>query len=313
VSRLPDGELAALLLSQRLVDVGAEPLKASEFWALTEWMPDPAVLLSCRVEDLRQIAEIDEQAAARLVERVGAATTFAFALEDAEATGLRMVSGLSPDYPIALRQRLGRSAPPVLYVLGDLDLLSSEGLGIVGSRAVSDSGATFAKGAAALVVAAGLTVFSGGAKGVDRLAMNAALDGDGQVVGVVADSLLRTGRDPEVRRAIADGGLCLCTPYKPSAGFTVANAMGRNKLIYALSQATLVVECEEGRGGTWAGAVEALRGGTAPVLSWVGPHASAGNRALVAHGATPVGHIEDLLPLPRFDESTTADQLVLGI
>jgi len=46
--------------------------------------------------------------------------------------------------------------------------------------------------------------------------------------------------------------------------------MGRNKLIYAMSTATLVVECEEGSGGTWAGAVEALRGRTAPVIAWTG-------------------------------------------
>jgi predicted Rossmann fold nucleotide-binding protein DprA/Smf involved in DNA uptake len=129
---------------------------------------------------------------------------------------------------------------------------------------------------------------------------------------VVADSLLRTSRDPETRSAISDGQLCLCSPYKPTAGFTVGNAMGRNKLIYALSSATLVVECEEGSGGTWSGAVEALRGRIAPVIAWTGPGSSPGNRALTRLGASPLELVEDLLPLPTLDALVAPAQLSLG-
>ncbi len=42
--------------------------------------------------------------------------------------------------------------------------------------------------------------------------------------------------------------------------------MGRNKLIYSLSVGMLVAECEKDKGGTWSGAVEALRQQTPPVL-----------------------------------------------
>ena len=128
--------------------------------------------------------------------------------------------------------------------------------------------------------------------------MNAAVDAGGHVVGVVADSLLRTAHDSEVRHAVNDDQLCLCSPYKPTAGFSVANAMGRNKLIYAMSTATLVVECEEGSGGTWAGAVEALRGRTAPVIAWTGVGASSGNVALRHRGA-PAGRGRGPLPAAK--------------
>ena len=55
-----------------------------------------------------------------------------------------------------------------------------------------------------------------------------------------------------------DGRLALISPYDPAAGFNVGHAMGRNKLIYALADAALVVSSDHGKGGTWEGAVEQL-------------------------------------------------------
>jgi predicted Rossmann fold nucleotide-binding protein DprA/Smf involved in DNA uptake len=172
-----------------------------------------------------------------------------------------------------------------------------------------------ARAAAALAVEHDLGVVSGGAKGVDRLAMQAALDAGGHAVGVLADSLTRTVRDAEIRRMIGDGRLCLCTPYKPTAGFSVPNAMGRNKLIYALSEATLVVAADLDKGGTWAGATEALKSSSAPVLVWTGQGAGPGNARLVELGAIPVDSLETLFPLPAIDTSPRSgtDQLALDV
>jgi predicted Rossmann fold nucleotide-binding protein DprA/Smf involved in DNA uptake len=52
--------------------------------------------------------------------------------------------------------------------------------------------------------------------------------------------------------------LVLLSPYDPQAGFNIGNAMQRNKLIYALADAALVVKSDYGKGGTWAGAIEQL-------------------------------------------------------
>ena len=136
-------------------------------------------------------------------------------------------------------------------------------------------------------------------------------------VGVLADSLARTVRDPEIRRMVGDGSLCLCTPYKPTAGFSVPNAMGRNKLIYALSRATLVVAADLEKGGTWAGATEALKTKSAPVLVWKGEGADtrAGNERLIELGATAKASVDDLFPLPSAaaPTRTATDQLALDI
>lgn len=309
-----ESSLAALLLTQRLVEGDAEPLKASEYWSLVDRLEDPADLLDRSSEALASELGVEEGFADRIVKRMAQAAQVAFALDEAEQSGLRLLSSLDEAYPAALIARLGRAAPPLLYVVGDVDLLSSGGLGIVGSRNVAPEAGELAKEAARFAAGHRLTVVSGGAKGVDRLAMGAALDADGAAVGVLADSLTRTVKDADLRRAVLDGKLCLCTPYKPSAGFTVATAMGRNKLIYALSVGTLVVASEKEKGGTWSGAVEALRNGYAPVVVWTGEGAGTGNAALAARGAGSISDI-DHLPLLRLrlDEAAAKASRSVGV
>jgi predicted Rossmann fold nucleotide-binding protein DprA/Smf involved in DNA uptake len=261
-------------------------------------------------------AGVEGPLADRIADLVGAATSFAFALEDQEQSGLRVVASVDDDYPAALVDRLGRGAPPLLYLVGDARLLATALLGVVGSREVAEGAADAARRAAGVAVAHGLGVVSGGAKGVDRLAMGASLDAGGHAVGVLADSLARTVRDAEIRRMIGEGRLCLCTPYKPTAGFSVPNAMGRNKLIYALSEATFVVAADLEQGGTWAGAVEALKAGTTPVVVWTGEDAGPGNSKLVDRGAKAITRVDDLFPLPPSagrDVAAPADQLAMDV
>lgn len=311
-----DTALAALLLCQRLVDTPVAPLKSSEYWALLDAVDDPAALLGLDAAAIAPKVGVDAGMADRLAQLLDAATAFAFRLDEAEQAGLRLLASVDEDYPPALTARLGRRAPPLLYLVGDPALLRAGLLGIVGSRDIAEAAAQVAREAAAAAARQRFGVISGAAKGVDRLAMTSVLDAGGSAVGVLADSLTRMTRDPEVRQAVSDGRLCLCTPYKPTAGFSVANAMGRNKLIYALSKATLVVAADAERGGTWAGATEAIRQSTAPVLVWTGAGAGNGNALLAEHGATAVDQLSDLFPLPaptpRVSEARP-DQLALEV
>jgi DNA processing protein len=88
--------------------------------------------------------------------------------------------------------------------------------------------------------------------------MRGALEASGKVAGVLADSLERAALNREPRNVLMDGQLVLISPYDPSAGFNVGHAMQRNKLIYVLADAALVVSSDYEKGGTWAGAVEQL-------------------------------------------------------
>ncbi|OGK90400.1 MAG: hypothetical protein A2X50_10885 [Candidatus Rokubacteria bacterium GWF2_70_14] len=123
---------------------------------------------------------------------------------------------------------------------------------------MDDALVEYTEGIGRLTAKARRTLVSGGARGIDQAAMRGALEAGGKVAGVLADSLERAALNREHRNLLMDGRLVLISPYDPSAGFNVGHAMQRNKLIYALADAALVVSSDYEKGGTWAGAVEQL-------------------------------------------------------
>jgi predicted Rossmann fold nucleotide-binding protein DprA/Smf involved in DNA uptake len=307
-----DSALASLLLTNRLVDTGVAPLRSREYWELLERLDDPAKLLGSDAEAIAADHGFDLDLADRLAQLLDAGTGLALALEELERQGVRAISPFDEAYPGVLRDRLGAGSPPVLYGAGPLALLAGGGVAVVGSRNVGDEGAQVARTAAQAAARRGAAVISGGAKGTDQLAMDAAFHGGGPTVGVLADSLVRRLGQPDVRRAIHQELACLVTPYKPTAGFTVANAMGRNKIVYALPARPLAAAADHGKGGTWEGAVEALRKQLTSVLVWMGPGAGPGNEQLVERGAAPITDLDDLFTLEPGRARTTATQLRLA-
>lgn len=222
---------------------------------------------------------------ARLLER---GARLALELEDLQARGLWAVTSADPAYPSRLRQTLRHQAPTVLFGAGELSLLAQAGVAVIGSRNIDEAGRTFAEELGRRCAAARVPVVSGGARGTDSIAMEACVAAGGTVLGVLADSLERTARQAELRQLLIEGRLVFVTPYAPSAGFSVGGAMGRNKIIYGLSEFAVVVSSDFQKGGTWAGAVEALRAGWCPVFVRAGQDVPAGNRELLKLGAAAV-------------------------
>ena len=294
-----EDSLASVLLVSRLVSDGVQPLKASEFWRLRDHVGKTSVLLGQSEEQLVTEHGIAPGLARRVVGLLERATAMAFELERLDQSGISTLTPFDDTYPPRLIERLGVKAPPLLHAAGDLDLLRRPGLGVVGSRDVSAEGAEVATAAAQRAARLGLPLVSGGAQGVDQLAMTGAYQAGGSVVGILADSLIRTLENPEVRRAVHRGKTVMCTPYSPDAAFSAGNAMGRNKLIYAQSLVTLVVASDVDKGGTWSGAVEAITGKLGTVAVWRGAGEGRGNRAIEERGAIAVASIdalESLLP-----------------
>ena len=128
----------------------------------------------------------------------------------------------------------------------------------------------------------------GGAKGVDTLSMESALEARGSAVGVLADSLTRAVKTH--KESLKSGDLCLVTPYSPNAGFSVGAAMGRNRLIYMLADCAIVVASDAETGGTWAGATETLKNNWVPVFVLEHEQMPEGNKLLLQKGALPFPH-----------------------
>lgn len=217
----------------------------------------PADLISTDASDLLRACQdvIDES---RLQRLLGRGFLLSQVVERWQARAIWVISRADADYPRRLKAKLREDAPAVLYGCGEIRLLESGGLAIVGSRHVDDPLIDYAIAVGRLAARAGRTVVSGGAKGIDQAAMRGALEAGGKVSGVLADGLEKATMNREHRSLLLEGRLVLMSPYDPSAGFNVGNAMQRNKLIYALADTSLVVSSDLNKGGTWAGASEQL-------------------------------------------------------
>jgi len=224
---------------------------------LYEIQRQPSDLLSPDADELLRGFQpvIDESRLKRLLAR---GFLLSQAIERWQTRAIWVVSRADAEYPRRLKARLKNDTPPVLYGCGDAGFLDTGGLAVVGSRHVDEALITFTKGIGRLTAKARRTLVSGGARGIDQAAMHGALEGGGKVVGVLADSLERAALNREHRHCLMNGQLVLISPYDPAAGFNVGHAMQRNKLIYALADAALVVSSDYEKGGTWAGAVEQL-------------------------------------------------------
>ena len=298
-----EDSLATILLVSRILRDGAVPLRASEFWNLVGRISRPGELLD-RTEDDLISSGLAAGMAARVVGLLARATAMAFELERLDQSGIVTLTLFDDNYPHRFMTRLGAKAPAILHAAGALELLNEPGIGVVGSRNVSEEGAEVARSLGKRAASLGVPLVSGAARGVDQLAMKAAFQAEGTVIGIPAHSLLRTLRAPDVRRAVHEDRTVMCTPYAPSSPFTVGKAMGRNKLIYALSKVTVAVAADDGSGGTWSGATEALKGEYCRVAVWRGPGEGPGNEHLQRKGALPITsatQLDTILNDPELD------------
>lgn len=208
------------------------------------------------------------------------------AIERWSARAIWIVSRADPGYPRRLKSRLREEAPPILYGCGDIALLENGGLAVVGSRHVDEALTSYTEELGRIVAGAKRTLISGAAKGIDKAAMHGALRAGGSVIGVMADSLERAALARDNREPLMDQRLVFISAYDPVAGFNVGHAMQRNKVIYALADAALVVTSDFQKGGTWTGAIEQLeRLRFVPVFVRDGNGAGPGNSALLQRGA----------------------------
>jgi len=256
---------AILLLTAPLItgrgEHSKELLTASEYAKLARFLYhkecQPADLIAAGASEL--VLELGKIVNGdRLNRLVARGFLLSQAIERWQARSIWVVSRSDGCYPARLKERLKDLAPPVLYGCGDSRILNTGGLSVVGSRNAESTVLESATRIGELAARAEQTIVSGGARGVDQAAMSGALEAGGNAAGVLADSLERTALNRDHRNYLRDGQLVLVSPYDPQAGFNIGNAMQRNKLIYALADAALVVQSDYGKGGTWAGAIEQL-------------------------------------------------------
>ncbi|HRQ74810.1 MAG TPA: DNA-processing protein DprA [Phycisphaerales bacterium] len=266
------------------------PLTASEWSRFAGWLNEHGK----RPEELLEVGdpvsllhgwEDRSVTHERLLGLLGRSAALGVALEKWERAGLWVVARSHADYPSKLKKRLGQDSPAVLIGYGNLRILNTPGVAVVGSREASEDDLRFAWDLGRKIAEEGHIVVSGGARGVDETAMLGCIEAGGKAAGILADSLLRAVTSTKYRNALATDQIVLVSPFNPESGFNVGNAMARNKYIYCCADAAVIVASGKNKGGTWNGAVEALRAEWVPVWVRTTPDSPDGNASLIRKGA----------------------------
>src|SRR5690606_25364330 len=103
-----------------------------------------------------------------------------FAVEEWQRSGLWVISRSDPEYPSRYKAHLKEKAPPLLFGAGDKSLLRGGGLAVIGSRNVDAEGEDFTRHVAEECARNRMPIVSGGARGVDQVAMRTALESGGR-------------------------------------------------------------------------------------------------------------------------------------
>jgi DNA processing protein len=217
---------------------------------------------------------------------------------------------LDRDYPHLLRDL--PSPPDPVCVRGEL--LPAPAVAIVGTRKPSSDAATYAQGLAFRLARRGVTVWSGGAFGIDAAAHEGALAAGGLSVAVVATGLEHcypARHAPLYERIVAAGG-AIVSPFEPSHPATYPSFHLRNGVLAALTQATVVIQAPIVSGArSTARYARRLRRPlfVLPASPWA--EVSAGNLAELEHGAKLLvdeSHLFKLLGVPSSSASVAASK-----
>lgn len=218
-----------------------------------------------------------------------------------EARGVTMVCRCDSRYPAAVTDL--SDPPAVLYINGELArferALIPERVAIVGARRATEYGLQQARGLGRGLAAAGLTVVSGMALGVDAAAHAGALEADGLTIAVLAcgPDVAYPASKRRLHARIAASGAVVAElpPGTPPRRWCFP---ARNRIIAALAQATVVVEAGERSGSLiTAGQAADLGREVAAVPGLVTAPLAAGTNALIADGAQLIRGAHDVLEL----------------
>jgi DNA processing protein len=217
-----------------------------------------------------------------------------------ESERISLIDAADPRYPPLLAHTA--AAPALLYIKGDGAYLCTPQLAMVGSRNPTQPGRRTARAFAGFLSAAGLTITSGLAAGIDAASHEGALEADGATIAVLGtgiDAIYPRQHCALAARIAARGALV--SEYPPGSAPLKANFPRRNRIISALCLGTLVVEAARHSGSLITARLAAEQGREVfAVPGSIHNPLARGCHALIRNGATLVESADDILSELKF-------------
>ncbi len=227
------------------------------------------------------------------------------ALQWAAQPGNHIITLADVDYPAALLETA--DPPTLLYVKGRLELLSRPSLAIVGSRNATAQGTANAEQFSDVLSAAGFTIVSGLALGIDTAAHHGALRHQAPpggstvaVIGTGAD-IVYPARNRALAHKIAEAG-CIVSEYPLGTPAIAANFPRRNRIISGLARGVLVVEAAAQSGSLITARMAAEQGRDVfAIPGSIHSPLAKGCHQLIRQGAKLVESAQDILEEYQYD------------
>lgn len=222
-------------------------------------------------------------------------------LETVYERGIRVLSADDRQYPQNLRRI--SDAPPVLYIKGQLLPQDDLAIGVVGARYATVYGRQVTEKLVTDLVAAGLTVVSGMARGIDSFAHKAALVAGGRTIAVLGSGvdLVYPPENKGLYEAILKNG-AVVSEFPLGFPSVPSNFPARNRIISGLSLGVLVTEAAVDSGSLITAGQAAEQG--REVFAVPGPiisKMSAGTNKLLKEGVHPVTEVLDVLEVLKVE------------
>jgi len=273
----------------------AEGVGATTFRRLCEALGAPGDVVAAGPKGWRSVAGVG----AKTAEAIGAIgdADVDEELRLAAEHHVRLLCLADAAYPAALKTIY--DPPPVLYVRGELAEADAVAVGVVGSRRCTHYGLEQAQRFGQLLGRAGLTVVSGGARGIDTGAHRGALAGGGRTLAVMGCGLAQLyppENAPLFERIVAEGRGAILSELPMRTAVLSGNFPTRNRIISGLALGVLVIEAARRSGALHTAREAAEQGREVMALPGrVDSNLSTGTHQLIRDGATLVQNLDDVL------------------
>lgn len=217
-----------------------------------------------------------------------------FLVEELLTQGYDILPITHEAYPKLLKKNLKYNSPTVIFSKGNKSLLQESAIAIVGSRNANTNSLSFTDYIAKKAVYENKVVISGFAKGVDRKALDSAIEANGKSIIVLPQGIMTFGSGfKRYFKNLTQGNLLVISTFHPKAPWSVEFAMARNPIIYGMSSEIFVAQSDN-KGGTWSGVIAGLRKKRPVFVRYPENDEKNANLLLIQKGASAIntqGHV----------------------
>lgn len=211
-----------------------------------------------------------------------------FVVEELIAQGYDILPITHHEYPRLLKANLKHNAPIVIYTKGNKELLQEPSVAVVGSRNADAKSLLFTDNIAKMAATDNKVIVSGFAKGVDRQALDSAMEVNGKSIIVLPQGIMTFSSGfKQYFKHISKGNVLVMSVFAPKAPWSVEFAMARNPIIYGMSSDIFVAQSDD-KGGTWSGVIDGLRKNRPIYVRYPDKNEKNANLLLIQKGAMAV-------------------------